>query len=123
MFAGERVIVHHGILDPGIEYLPKPFEADTLAAKIRTLIGPLGKPIRVLVIDDEECIREFFREVLVSEGYDVKLAGNGREALQLMKKEKYKFQATIEFEYPVPEGSDVLKEIAKSVDYCRSCLV
>jgi sugar phosphate isomerase/epimerase len=46
-----------------------------------------------------------------------------KEVLQLMKKEKYKFQATIEFEYPVPEGSDVLKEIAKSVDYCRSCLV
>ena len=46
-----------------------------------------------------------------------------KEVLQLMKKEKYKFQATIEFEYPVPEGSDVLKEIAKSVEYCRSCLV
>jgi sugar phosphate isomerase/epimerase len=45
-----------------------------------------------------------------------------KEVLQLMKKEKYKFQATIEFEYPVPEGSDVLKEIAKSVEYCRSCL-
>jgi sugar phosphate isomerase/epimerase len=46
-----------------------------------------------------------------------------KEVLQLMRKEKYKFQATIEFEYPLPEGSDVLKEIAKSVEYCRSCLV
>jgi hypothetical protein len=46
-----------------------------------------------------------------------------KEVLQLMKKERYKFQATIEFEYTVPEGSDVLKEIAKSVEYCRNCLV
>ena len=45
-----------------------------------------------------------------------------KEVLQLMKKEQYKFQATIEFEYPVPQGSDTLKEIAKCVDYCRNCL-
>lgn len=46
-----------------------------------------------------------------------------REVLQLMKKEKYPFQATIEFEYQVPEGSDVLKEIAKCVRFCRDALV
>ncbi len=46
-----------------------------------------------------------------------------REVLQLMKKEKYPFQGTIEFEYAVPEGSDVLREIAKCVEYCRNCLV
>jgi sugar phosphate isomerase/epimerase len=46
-----------------------------------------------------------------------------KEVLQLMKREKYPFQATIEFEYKVPEGSDVLHEIAKCVAYCRNCLV
>jgi sugar phosphate isomerase/epimerase len=46
-----------------------------------------------------------------------------KEVLQLMKKEQYKFQGTIEFEYRVPEGSDTLKEIAKCVEYCRGCLV
>ena len=46
-----------------------------------------------------------------------------KEVLQLMKREKYPFQATIEFEYKVPEGSDVLREIAKCVEYCRNCLV
>jgi sugar phosphate isomerase/epimerase len=46
-----------------------------------------------------------------------------KEVLQLMKREKYPFQATIEFEYKVPEGSDVLHEIGKCVDYCRNCLV
>jgi sugar phosphate isomerase/epimerase len=46
-----------------------------------------------------------------------------KEVLQLMKKEQYKFQATIEFEYPVPEGSDTLTEIAKCVEYARNCLV
>ena len=45
-----------------------------------------------------------------------------KEVLQLMKKEKYPFQGTIEFEYPTPEGSTVMKEIARCVDYCREAL-
>ncbi len=45
-----------------------------------------------------------------------------KEVLQLMKKEKYTFQATIEFEYPTPAGSDVLTEIGKCVDYCKAAL-
>lgn len=46
-----------------------------------------------------------------------------KDVLQLMKRRRYPFQATIEFEYKVPEGSTVLREIAKCVDYCRNCLV
>lgn len=45
-----------------------------------------------------------------------------KEVLQLMKAEKYPFQGTIEFEYPVPKGSDVMTEIAKCVDYCKAAL-
>ena len=46
-----------------------------------------------------------------------------KEILQLMKKEKYNFQATIEFEYPVPQGSDTMTEIAKCAEYCKQALV
>ena len=46
-----------------------------------------------------------------------------KEVLQMMKTEKYTFQATIEFEYAVPAGSDVLKEIAKCVQYCKTALL
>ncbi len=45
-----------------------------------------------------------------------------KEVLQMMKKEKYPFQGTIEFEYKVPEGSDVMKECARCVEYCRAAL-
>ena len=45
-----------------------------------------------------------------------------REILQLMKQEKYKFPATIELEYPVPEDSTVMAELKKCVDYCREAL-
>lgn len=43
-------------------------------------------------------------------------------ALQLMKKHKYRFPATIELEYPVPDSSDAVKEVNKCVEYCRKAL-
>jgi sugar phosphate isomerase/epimerase len=45
-----------------------------------------------------------------------------KEILQLMKKNKYRFPASIEFEYQTPEGSDVLTEVKKCVDFCRKAL-
>jgi hypothetical protein len=45
-----------------------------------------------------------------------------KEVLLMMQKEKYPFQGTIEFEYKVPEGSDVMTEIGKCVAYCKNIL-
>jgi sugar phosphate isomerase/epimerase len=45
-----------------------------------------------------------------------------RQILQLMKKEKYDFMGTIELEYPIPEGSDTMTELAKCVQYCKDAL-
>jgi len=45
-----------------------------------------------------------------------------KEILQLMKKQKYKFPGSIEFEYDTPEGSDVLTEVRKCVQYCKAAL-
>jgi sugar phosphate isomerase/epimerase len=42
--------------------------------------------------------------------------------LQTMKKQKYKFPASIEFEYNTPEGSDVLTEVKKCVQFCKDAL-
>jgi len=45
-----------------------------------------------------------------------------REILQLMKAEQYKFMGTIELEYPIPEGSDAVKEVQKCIDFCQNVL-
>ncbi len=45
-----------------------------------------------------------------------------KEVLQLMKRKKYKFPASIEYEYQTPEGSDVLAEMKKCVQYCKDAL-
>jgi DNA-binding NtrC family response regulator len=43
---------------------------------------------KILVVDDEESLREICRETLVENGYMVREAGNGREALEILEKEK-----------------------------------
>lgn len=44
------------------------------------------------------------------------------EALQLMRDKKWKFPASAELEYQIPEGSDAVKEMAKCVEYCKKAL-
>jgi sugar phosphate isomerase/epimerase len=44
------------------------------------------------------------------------------EVLRLIRDNKWKIQATIEFEYKIPAGSDRMTEIARAVKYCRDAL-
>lgn len=44
------------------------------------------------------------------------------EILQTMKKNKYKFPASVELEYQVPTGSTSVIEVKKCVEYCRKAL-
>jgi len=45
-----------------------------------------------------------------------------RDALRLLRDRRWNIQATIEFEYPVPPGSDRMAEMAKCIQYCRAAL-
>ena len=44
---------------------------------------------RVLIVDDEESIREFLDIMLRKEGYDVTCAEDGNVALELLKKKSF----------------------------------
>jgi len=44
------------------------------------------------------------------------------EVLRLMRDQKYKFPATVELEYPIPDGSNAVKEVAKCLEYCKQAL-
>lgn len=44
------------------------------------------------------------------------------EVLRLIRDQKWNIQATIEFEYKVPEGSSRMAEIARALKFCRDAL-
>ena len=45
-----------------------------------------------------------------------------KDILQVMKRERYTFPASIELEYDVPPGSDAVKEVATCLAFCRQAL-
>ena len=45
-----------------------------------------------------------------------------KDILQLMKRERYTFPAMIELEYAIPQGSSVMDELVKCVQYCKDAL-
>jgi sugar phosphate isomerase/epimerase len=44
------------------------------------------------------------------------------EVLAAISKNKWQIQGTIEYEYPPPDGSDVMTELARCVQFCRNAL-
>ena len=45
-----------------------------------------------------------------------------KEVLLQMKDKKYKFPATVEYEYKTPSNSNIIKEVKKCADYCKNIL-
>ncbi len=74
-------------------YMTKPFEYQVLLDKTKELLkrrermeGNMGVK-RILLVDDEEELLKAMKIRLASWGYDVLTAANGKEAIQLVKKE------------------------------------
>ena len=68
---------------------------------------------KILIIDDEETIRESLSEVLQEEGYLVSEAVDGRDALRQMEQTQFDL-ALCDVVMPGIDGMEVLKTIHKS---------
>lgn len=70
---------------------------------------------RILVVDDEECIREFIQSELEHAGYEVIAAADGPEALRLVEQNTGKIGGLdlvlLDIKMPGMNGLDVLAEI------------
>ena len=70
----------------------------------------MANKIRVLVVDDEEVIRLGYRRVLSVDGFHVKAAGNGPEALNLMVGDSFDV-VLLDMRMPGMDGMEVLRTI------------
>ena len=65
---------------------------------------------KILVVDDEQIIRESLSYVLKNEGYDVTEAANGKIAYQLLTKQPFDLVVT-DLEMPEMKGTELLEKI------------
>jgi DNA-binding response OmpR family regulator len=68
---------------------------------------------KVLVVDDEFSIREYYKEFLNDNGYEVILASNGEEGLKAFKSDKPDL-VLLDISMPDINGMDILKEMKKT---------
>ena len=70
---------------------------------------------RILVIDDEQSIRNSLKEVLEYEKYEVDLATEGREGLEMFEKNQYDV-VLCDIKMPKMDGVEVLEEIYRQTN-------
>jgi CheY-like chemotaxis protein len=67
---------------------------------------------RILVVDDDELLREFYSRVLKTRGYEPVCATNGDEALAILDKAETPFAlAIVDLLMPVRTGWDLIQDI------------
>ena len=70
---------------------------------------------KILIVDDEEHIRELIRFYLDKEGFSVVQAASGQEALQLLENE-YIDLAIVDIMMPVMDGFQLVEEMKEMKD-------
>jgi len=77
--------------------------------------GATARNGSVLVIDDEEIMREILETLLTREGYDVRLASSGAEGVELAKSSNFDV-AIVDVMMPGMDGLETLAELKKVDD-------
>ena len=82
----------------------------------------MGKHARILVVDDDENIRNTVKAILEDEGYLVDLATTGKEAIQRTEETTYTV-ALLDIRLPDMEGIELLKLMKDAVPRTRKIIV
>jgi len=68
----------------------------------------------LLVVDDEEGVRRSLKKVLERDGYDISLAENGNQAVDIVRADPYRIETVIsDYKMPGIDGLETLIEIGK----------
>lgn len=69
----------------------------------------------ILVVEDEETVRQLLKSVLMGFNYEVLTASNGQEALDIYKLEKSKISLImLDLQMPIMDGRKCLKKLLET---------
>jgi CheY-like chemotaxis protein len=71
-------------------------------------------PATILVVEDDEDIREAIGEILLQEGYDVALAENGQHALEKLGEVQRPCLLLVDLVMPTMNGLDLMDALSKN---------
>jgi DNA-binding NtrC family response regulator len=123
------VVVYSGVLTQELEtealsaganeVLSKNMDILQLVERLSKIMGAKDRLFRepserkektILIVDDQEGLRRILREFLVRKGYKIFEAGNGREALEIARREKLS-GVLLDLQMPVMDGITTLRKL------------
>ena len=75
---------------------------------------PHNTGVKILVVDDERAVRDSLRRALELEGYEIELAEDGRQALELLEDEAQPDALILDVLMPGPDGLEVSRRLRKA---------
>ena len=82
----------------------------------------MGEPARILIVDDDESIREVLTSILTDEGYIVDAVDTGEKAIKATH-EKFYNLVLIDIRLPDMEGTKLLTELKDTVPKMRKIII
>ena len=82
----------------------------------------MGEPARILIVDDDESIREVLTSILTDEGYVVEAVDTGEKAIKATH-EKFYNLALIDIRLPDMEGTKLLTRLKDTVPRIRKIII
>ena len=67
----------------------------------------------VLIVDDDQELRELLREILEDEGYQVTEVADGETALDLLRRSQERFVVLVDYLMPKGGGKRMLQEVSQ----------
>lgn len=77
---------------------------------------------KILIVDDEKMFQNIYKSKLLSEGYQVKTAGNGTEAIKILSEETLDL-VLLDLNMPVMDGFKVLAAIKLMPKLSSICVI
>jgi two-component system, cell cycle sensor histidine kinase and response regulator CckA len=99
-------------LEPGVEFLQKPFTPDILCEKINGLLSAPPTIRRILVVDDDASLRNLLAQTLEGAGFQAFTAEDGRDARAQVEEHQIDLVIT-DLAMPREEGMELIRALRK----------
>jgi signal transduction histidine kinase/DNA-binding response OmpR family regulator len=107
-----NVVDERDNLEPGVEFLQKPFTPDMLCAKIDSLLSATSAIQRILVVDDDASLRNLLAQTLEGAGFQTFTAEDGRDARAQVEEHQIDLVIT-DLAMPREEGMELIRALRK----------